>query len=130
MVRVGNIMGIVNRLSPTFQPVRVLDAIRIRDDRQVIIKMLIPRQREGQNELAVLEHFSSPGLNDLPDNHVVRCLDSFPIPGEESGRFIVMPLLGSYRDPPFINLAELHDFLHQMFKASISAGVQQILYDT
>ncbi|KAF8733283.1 Protein kinase domain, partial [Rhizoctonia solani] len=100
-------------------PVRVLDATRAADNLQVIIKMLVPEQTEGQNELAVLERFSSPELKDHPDNHVVRCLDSFPIPGEQSGYFIVMPLLGGYRDPPFRTLAEVHDFLQQIFKGLI-----------
>ncbi|KAJ1299849.1 hypothetical protein OPQ81_003296 [Rhizoctonia solani] len=100
-------------------PLRVLDAIRVRDEYQVIIKMIVPRHGEGQNELAVLRHFNSPELRDHPHNHVVPCLDSFPIPGEESGRFIVMPLLGRYREPAFKTLAEVHDFLQQIFEASV-----------
>ncbi|CAE6391391.1 unnamed protein product [Rhizoctonia solani] len=100
-------------------PVRVLDAIRIKDDRQVIIKVLVPRQEEGRNELAVLSRFSSQELKDHPDNHVVTCVESFPLPGEQSGHFIVMPLLGRYREPPFKTLAEIHDFLQQIFKGLI-----------
>ncbi|CEL61116.1 hypothetical protein RSOLAG1IB_09767 [Rhizoctonia solani AG-1 IB] len=108
-------------------PVRVLDAIRTKDDLQVIIKMLVPRQGEGQSELAVLEYFSSPELKGHPDNHVVRLLDSFPIPGKESGHFIVMPLLGEFRDPPFKTIAEIHDFLQQIFKAIISIRLPDVM---
>ncbi|CAE6361321.1 unnamed protein product [Rhizoctonia solani] len=100
-------------------PLRVLDATRIADDRQVIIKMLLPGHGQGQNELAVLARFSSPELKDHLDNHVVPCLDSFPMPGTESGSFIVMPLLGQYDEPPFKTLAEVHDFLQQLFKGLI-----------
>lgn len=99
-------------------PIRVLDAIRIEDERQVLIKMVVPSQdnREGEDELAVLQYFSSPPLKDDPSNHVVPCLDTFPIPGTDSGHFLVMPLLRRYEEPAFHNLAEVHDFLQQLFE--------------
>ncbi|CAE6461030.1 unnamed protein product [Rhizoctonia solani] len=98
-------------------PIRVLDAVRTRDELQVIIKMIIPStdDREGTGELAVLQHFSSPSLKNHPANHIVPCLDSFPIPGTDHGQFIVMPLLGKFTYPPFYNLAEVHDCLQQVF---------------
>ncbi|KAJ1300200.1 hypothetical protein OPQ81_011948 [Rhizoctonia solani] len=99
-------------------PVRRLDAIRIKDGQQVMLKMLVPPTEgiEGKNEYALLHYFSSPALKDHPDNHVVPCLDSFPIPNVDSGRFVVMPLLSPYHTLPFYNLAEVHDFLRQLFK--------------
>ncbi|CAE6459549.1 unnamed protein product [Rhizoctonia solani] len=98
------------------QPIRVLDATRIRDEQQVMIKMVIPTsQGEGTDEYAALRHFSTPPLNDDPSNHVVPLIDSFPIPGVAAGIFIVMPLLGAYNRPPFRDLAEIHDFLQQLF---------------
>ncbi|KAF8698608.1 hypothetical protein RHS03_07505, partial [Rhizoctonia solani] len=97
-------------------PVRILDAVKTEDDSQVIIKMLVPRQEEGQNELAVLSHFSSQEMRIHPDNHVVPCIETFPLPGDHSGCFVVMPLLGRYSEPPFKTLAEIHDFLQQIFK--------------
>ncbi|KAJ1299836.1 hypothetical protein OPQ81_011127 [Rhizoctonia solani] len=43
-------------------PVRVLDAIRIHDGQQVMIKMNVPSRTdsEGENEFALLQHFSTP----------------------------------------------------------------------
>jgi hypothetical protein len=79
---------------------------------------LVPTKDEGQNELAVLSYFSSRELKNQPDNHVVPCIDSFPLPDEKSSHFIVMPLFGRYREPPFKTLAEIHDFLQQIFKAT------------
>lgn len=98
----------------------MLDATRIQDGQQVLIKMVVPGQdnREGEDELAILRYFSSPPLKDDPSNHVVPCLDSFPIPGVGSGHFIVMPLLRRYEEPPFHNLAEVHDFLQQLFEVN------------
>ncbi|KAF8748835.1 Protein kinase domain [Rhizoctonia solani] len=100
-------------------PLRVLDATQVASGRRVIIKMLVPEQGQGEDELIVLAHFSSLKLKDHQDNHVVPCLDSFPIPGVQSGSFVIMPLLGQYNKPPFKSLAEVHDFLQQLFKGLI-----------
>ncbi|CAE6427858.1 unnamed protein product, partial [Rhizoctonia solani] len=102
-------------------PIRLLDAIRIQDNQQVMIKMNVPSREdtEGVEEYALLQHFSRPLLRDCPSNHVVPCLDSFPIPNVPEGNFIVMPLLSKYHDIPFYNLAELHDMLEQLFNGLI-----------
>ncbi|QRV87117.1 kinase domain protein [Ceratobasidium sp. AG-Ba] len=99
-------------------PIRTLDAVRAQDQLQVVIKMLTPSNtdREGEEELEILQHFNSSPLNEDPANHVTPCLDSFPIPGVAGGMFFVMPLLSDYKDPPFQNLAEIHDFLTQIFE--------------
>ncbi|KAF8597236.1 hypothetical protein BDV93DRAFT_453297 [Ceratobasidium sp. AG-I] len=100
---------------------RVLDATRVHDQRQVMIKILLPatNDREGEDELALLKHFSTPSLKDNPFNHVVPCLDSFPVPGVQEGTFVVMPLLSDYTYPPFYNLEEVHDFLGQLFEGLV-----------
>ncbi|CAE6455888.1 unnamed protein product [Rhizoctonia solani] len=100
-------------------PLRVLDATRTYDEAQVMVKMLIPKQGEGEDEVAVLRYFSSPPLKDNMANHVVPCLDTFPIPGTEHGHFVVMPLLRQYDDLPFHSIAEVHDFLQQIFEGLI-----------
>jgi hypothetical protein len=83
-----------------------------------MIKMLIPRDGEGDEELAILQAFSSlPRKHDVA-NHVVPCLDAFPIPSEEPGHFVVMPLLGQYDEIPFKRIPEVHDFLQQLFEVS------------
>ncbi|KAG8716783.1 hypothetical protein FRC08_008808 [Ceratobasidium sp. 394] len=99
-------------------PVRILDATRVEDRMQVIIKILSPSSvdREGEEELQILQHFSSPPYSKNPANHVVPCLDSFPIPDLEGGTFVVMPLLSKYTNPPFSDLSEIYDFLMQVFE--------------
>ncbi|CEL61115.1 hypothetical protein RSOLAG1IB_09766 [Rhizoctonia solani AG-1 IB] len=98
-------------------PIRVLDATRIEDERQVKIKMVVQTTKnEGIHEYALLKHFSVPPLKDNPSNHVVPLLDHFPIPGIESGYFVVMPLLSHYTEPAFHNMAEIHDFFEQVFE--------------
>ncbi|KAG9098987.1 hypothetical protein FRC06_005777, partial [Ceratobasidium sp. 370] len=104
--------------SANSMPLRILDATRVGDQAQVVIKMLAPSDadREGEEELQILRHFSSPPFTNNPANHVVPCLDSFPIPGVEGGTFFVMPLLSRYTNPPFGDLSEIHDFLNQLFE--------------
>ncbi|KAG9124820.1 hypothetical protein FRC07_010120 [Ceratobasidium sp. 392] len=99
-------------------PVRVLDATRINDEHQVVIKMIMSSatDREGEEELQILQLLTSPPYRDDPTNHAVPCLDSFPIPDVEGGTFVVMPLLSPYANPSFYNIAELHDFLDQVFE--------------
>ncbi|QRV88436.1 Tyrosine kinase specific for activated [Ceratobasidium sp. AG-Ba] len=99
-------------------PVRALDATRIEDGTQVVIKMLIPsnNDREGREELEIIQRFSSPPLSNNPSNHSVPCLDTFPIPDVEGGMFLVMPLLSEYKSPPFHDISEIHDFLGQIFE--------------
>ncbi|KAG8683528.1 hypothetical protein FRC11_013456, partial [Ceratobasidium sp. 423] len=72
------------------KPLRRLDATRTQDEQQVMFKMLVPpvEGNEGKNEYALLQYFSSSSLKDHPDNHVIPCLDSFPIPGVSSGQFV------------------------------------------
>ncbi|KAG8785310.1 hypothetical protein FRC12_017748 [Ceratobasidium sp. 428] len=99
-------------------PLRTLDAMRLADKRQVVIKMIIPSKldREGEEELQIIQHFSSPPHSDNPSNHAVPCLDSFPIPGMEDSMFYVMPLLSEYMEPPFCSLSDIHDFLVQVIE--------------
>ncbi|KAL5637305.1 hypothetical protein ACGC1H_001074 [Rhizoctonia solani] len=99
-------------------PIRTLDAIRIADGLQVIIKMIIPSDdnREGEEELDILKYLSSEECITDPANHAVQCLDSFSIPGVEKGAFCVMPLLTAYNYPAFHSLGEIHDLLKQIFK--------------
>ncbi|CAE6489018.1 unnamed protein product [Rhizoctonia solani] len=97
-------------------PIRVLDATRIGDERQVKIKMVVPTsENEGTYEYDLLNHFSTPPLKDDPSNHIVPLLDQFPIPGIESGYFVVMPLLSQFKEPAFYNVSEIHDFFQQIF---------------
>ncbi|KAG9087558.1 hypothetical protein FRC06_002478 [Ceratobasidium sp. 370] len=99
-------------------PLRVLDAVRLEDKRDVIIKMLVPadNDREGEEELEILQILSTAAYQSDPTNHTVPCLDSFPMPGVEGGIFCVMPLLSRYKTPRFYDLSEMHEFLVQIFE--------------
>ncbi|CAE6507625.1 unnamed protein product [Rhizoctonia solani] len=99
-------------------PIRTLDATRLSDQLQVIIKIVMPStdDREGEEELVILRHLSSEPYSTHPRNHAVECLDSFSVPGVDRGMFYVMPLLRAYDDPPFHDLGEIREFLTQVFE--------------
>jgi hypothetical protein len=82
--------------------------------------MLVPASddREGAEELEILQRLSIDPYQSDPANHAVPCLDSFPIPHVDDGVFYVMPLLRQYDSPPFYNLHEIHNFLVQVFEVS------------
>ena len=92
-----------------------------------MIKMSVPSRKdtEGMDEYALLQHFSTSLLRNHPSNHVVPCLDSFPIPNVLGGNFIVIPLLSRYNDMPFYNLSELHDMLRQLFDVSTLSSLNE-----
>ncbi|KAG9092645.1 hypothetical protein FRC06_011851, partial [Ceratobasidium sp. 370] len=100
------------------QPFRTLDALHVRDQRWVIIKMVLPstQTKEGHQEVEILQRFSSGDLANNPANHVVPCLDTFPVPDIDGGIFYVMPLLTRYDRPPFWCLGEIRDLLFQLFE--------------
>ncbi|KAJ1300211.1 hypothetical protein OPQ81_011958 [Rhizoctonia solani] len=99
-------------------PIRTLDATRLSDHLQVIIKMVVPSDddREGEEEVDILQRLSSDPYSADPRNHAVECLESFAIPEIEGGVFYVMPLLRDYNNPPFYNLGEIHELLVQVFE--------------
>ncbi|QRV87097.1 kinase domain protein [Ceratobasidium sp. AG-Ba] len=99
-------------------PFRTLDATRINDQQQVMIKILTMSEddREGEQELEILQYFSTSPYNDDSTNHIIPCLDTFPVPDVEGGMFFVMPLLGEYKTPAFYDLSEIHEFLSQVFE--------------
>ncbi|CAE6454027.1 unnamed protein product [Rhizoctonia solani] len=97
---------------------RTLDAVRIVDQKLVMIKMIIPslETQEGLHELDIMRRFSSAEFANDEDNHVVPILDAFGIPGVGGGMFYIMPLLTPYDRPPFQSLNEIYDFLRQTFE--------------
>ncbi|KAG8715163.1 hypothetical protein FRC08_010911 [Ceratobasidium sp. 394] len=99
-------------------PYRTLDALHVEDQRWVVLKMLVPstKSKAGYYELEIIQRFSEGDFADDPRNHVVPCLDTFPIPDIEGGVFYVMPLLTQYNHPRFWCLDEIRNLLYQLFE--------------
>ncbi|KZV67455.1 hypothetical protein PENSPDRAFT_736490 [Peniophora sp. CONT] len=92
----------------------VLDATRISDGQQVILKMLSPSSPELSANILLL---SEPARSDSR-NHCLLVLDVFCIGTKEVEiDFVVFPLYRSWFDPPHVHLvAEIIPFMNQLLE--------------
>ncbi|KLO08635.1 hypothetical protein SCHPADRAFT_944282 [Schizopora paradoxa] len=86
---------------------KTIDAVRIRDNRNVYLK----RVAKGSQEVDINVYLSNPSLRDELDNHAAPLLDI--IVGHEEYDFLVMPVLRIFDDPPFVFVDEVLDFVQQ-----------------
>ncbi|KAF8596047.1 kinase-like protein, partial [Ceratobasidium sp. AG-I] len=97
-----------------------LDAVRVSDGRQVMIKKLLPSTDnsgdDGQKELKIVRHLSSPPLQSDRRNHSMPYLDSFPIPNVSDGTFLVSPLFVEWNKVPLETINQAIDFINQLLE--------------
>ncbi|KAJ7159109.1 hypothetical protein C8R43DRAFT_1086966 [Mycena crocata] len=91
----------------------VIDAIRIRDNMDVALKLVDVETHEFERRIGRI--FSSPRLSD-PRNHCVPILEELKVPDSETQTILVMPLLRSFLDPRFDTFGEVMDFFGQIFE--------------
>ncbi|KAF8601643.1 hypothetical protein BDV93DRAFT_524593 [Ceratobasidium sp. AG-I] len=97
-----------------------LDAVRVSDGRQVMIKKLLPSTDDsgddGDKELKIVQYLSSKDLTLDPRNHAMPYLDSFPIPDTPDGIFLVTPLFVSWDEVPLVTVNDAIDFIQQVLE--------------
>lgn len=85
-----------------------------------MIKKLLPStddsSDDGQNELRIVRHLSSPALRSDRRNHSMPYLESFPIPDVPGGTFLVSPLFVAWDEVPLETINQTFDFVHQIFE--------------
>ena len=91
-----------------------MDATRISDGRQVILKRLLTE--EGPYELEINKLFSTEPLASDPRNHCVHLLDVIELPNDPP--ILVHPLLRPYDDPRFQTYGEFITFFAQICEVS------------
>ena len=90
-----------------------MDATRIRDRKQVMLKKVLPE--EGPHELSIIRYFSSNELRDDPRNHCVPLLDLIDtVDTKLDRRLMVMPLLRPFNHPRFQTFGEFVAFFMQI----------------
>lgn len=113
------------------QSTRVLDATRVSDGSQVLLKV-IQDDPEHLLEHDILKFLCSPHLKTDPRNHTVDLLDVFKLPN--SGQTVlVMPLLREFHDPRFDTVGEAIEFFRQIFEVrhiAFAPGVVLIRVNT
>ena len=98
----------------TFQKRVSIDATRISDNRQVMLKM-IPSE-EISYELEVNKLFSTEPLSSNPRNHCAPLLDVIRLPNDPS--IMVYPLLRPFYNPRFQTFGEFVSFFSQACEVS------------
>jgi hypothetical protein len=91
-----------------------MDAVRIEDGRQVMLKKVLPE--EGLHEPFIAELFSSPGLKGDSRNHCVPLLDLIDLSQTkpDGRKLMVMPFLRPFKNPRFQTYGEFVAFFIQM----------------
>ena len=97
-----------------------LDAVRIKDDRMVMIKRL--RKSIHPEEIDIAVYLSSPPLALDSRNHCCPLLEVLHDPYDTDLQYIVMPLLRNFQDPKFVTVGEAVEFFRQAFEASVCFG--------
>jgi hypothetical protein len=102
------------------QAMLTMDAVRISDDKQVMIKKLLPAQDnhddDSRKELDIAQFLSSGNRQSDPRNHSLPYIDSFSIPDVEHGFFLVTPLYVPWNHPNYKTYGELIEFVRQVFE--------------
>ena len=93
-----------------------MDATRIRDGRQVMLKKVLPA--DEPHELNINRLFSSQEHSRDRDNHCVRLLDVLQLSENfNSQKLMVFPLLRPFNQPPIQTFREFADFFTQISEA-------------
>ncbi|CAE6467735.1 unnamed protein product [Rhizoctonia solani] len=98
----------------TVESFKIMDAVRLRDGKRVILKAF--DTRVTPNELSVLQYLSNEELQANPLNHCAFALDSFPVPGDEGWVFAVMETYHSIYAVPFETIGEVVELARQLLE--------------
>jgi hypothetical protein len=89
-----------------------MDATRVRDNLQVMIKRALPA--DGPHELMINQRFSSPQLAAMSRNHCVPLLDVVELQHAGPQKLMVFPLLRPFNQPRMQTFGEFVDFFTQI----------------
>ncbi len=95
-----------------------MDAVRVSDGTQVILKAVSFRDHPDEVNLCIM--FSDKLARD-PRNHCVQILEVLQSPLDPDIHIIVMPQLRRFDDLPFETVGELLDAFRQIFEVLFSA---------
>ncbi len=105
-----------------------MDAIRVRDNVQVMLKRVLPE--EGPHELGINKLFSSPELATMPDNHCAPLLDIIELQSPEPQKLMVFPLLRPFNQPKTQTFGEFVAFFTQICQVRRKASPVQLLFSS
>ncbi|KAI9509446.1 kinase-like domain-containing protein [Russula earlei] len=114
-----------------------MDATRIRDNAQVMLKKVFPA--EGPHELRINQLFSTPELAKMPHNHCAPLLEVIELQYPEPLKIMVFPLLRPFKKPKirtfgefvafFTQICEGLRFMHERNVAHRDCTANNIMFD-
>ncbi|EIN05722.1 hypothetical protein PUNSTDRAFT_137215 [Punctularia strigosozonata HHB-11173 SS5] len=93
--------------------VTAIDAVRLRDNRQVYLKRVF--WNTHPHEVTISQLFSNSRMQADARNHCVPISETLDLP-EGNGSILVMPFLRPFDDPPFLTVGEAIDCIQQLFE--------------
>ncbi|KAG2014286.1 other/AgaK1 protein kinase [Coprinopsis cinerea AmutBmut pab1-1] len=100
--------------SQVFHHHELNDAIRLADDRHVVLKRI--NRAKYPEEVTILKHFSEETLASKPENHCVPVLAVLNPPDDPDYDILVLPILRDYDDPHFDTIGEAVDYIRQILE--------------
>ncbi|KAF8706071.1 hypothetical protein RHS03_05237, partial [Rhizoctonia solani] len=104
----------VHEDSLTIRSFRIMDAVREKDGKRVIIKAF--DTRITSSELNILQYLSEDAIQANPSNHCTCALDSFPVPDRDGWMFVVMDTYYSISIIPFETVGEVVELIRQLLE--------------
>ncbi|KAJ7259932.1 hypothetical protein B0H12DRAFT_1108029 [Mycena haematopus] len=92
----------------------IMDAVRISDDKHVMLKSISKSKHPFEVEIATL--LGSPPLGDDPRNHSIPILDVLQDPVDTDKQILVMPRLMEFDSPIFDTVGEVVACFRQIFE--------------
>ncbi|CUA76244.1 hypothetical protein RSOLAG22IIIB_12148 [Rhizoctonia solani] len=100
--------------SLTIESFKIMDAVRVRDEKRVTIKAF--DTQITPNELPVLQYLSAETIQSDPRNHCSCALDSFPVPDDDGWVFVVMDTFHPIFITPFETVGEVVELIRQLLE--------------
>ena len=99
-----------------------MDAIRVRDNLQVMLKKVLPAEKP--HELRINQLFSSLELAIIPHNHCAPLLDVIELqrPRAEPQKLMVFPLLCPFNQSKIQTFREFVNFFAQICEARLGSA--------
>ena len=84
----------------------------------VVLKQVL--RADHPYEVEITQFLSSEPLASDPKNHCVPIYEVLQAPNDDGIQILVMPLLRTFYDPPFLTVGEAVEFCRQTFEVSRS----------
>ncbi|KAF9480281.1 hypothetical protein BDN70DRAFT_992808 [Pholiota conissans] len=107
---------------------QIMDAIRVKDGRYVMLKRIHKLQSGYNQEVEISLYLSSPELSKDPCNHCVPIYELLEPSDDDTYSILVMPLLREFDADRFDTVGECVDFFQEIFKGLQFIHQQHIVH--